>query len=125
MSTINMIFTLCLLQEKCREQGQPLIMAFTDLTKAFDLVSRQGLYYVLHKIGVPLKMLAVIQAFHDGMRGTVQFDGTLSDSFPIQNGVKQGSVLASTLFGIYFAVMLSQAFGNSTEGVCLHSRSDE
>ena len=99
-------------------------MAFIDLTKAFDLVSRQGLYYVLQKIGVPPKMLAVIQAFHDGMRGTVQFDGTMSDTFPIQNGVKQGCVLAPTLFGIYFAVMLSQAFENSTEGVYLHSRSD-
>ena len=123
-STIDMIFTLSLLQEKCREQGQPLFLAFIDLTKAFDLVSRQGLYYVLQKIGVPPKMLAVIQAFHDGMRGTVQFDGTMSDTFPIQNGVKQGCVLAPTLFGIYFAVMLSQAFENSTEGVYLHSRSD-
>ena len=69
-------------------------------------------------------MLAVIQAFHDGMRGAVQFDGTMSESFPIQNGVKQGCVLAPTLFGIYFAVMLSQAFNNSSEGVYLHSRSD-
>ena len=69
-------------------------------------------------------MFAVIQAFHDGMRGTVQLDGTLSDSFPIQNGVKQVCVLAPTLFGIYFAVMLSQAFGNSTEGVYLRSKSN-
>ena len=123
-STIDMIFTLSLLKEKCREQRQPLFIAFIDLTKAFDLVSRQGLYYVLHKIGAPPKMLAIIQAFYDGMRGTVQFDGTMSDSFPIQNGVKQGCVLAPTLFGIYFAVLLSQAFENSSEGIYLHSRSD-
>ena len=123
-STIDMIFTLSLLKEKCREQHQSLFMAFIDLTKAFDLVSREGLYYVLEKIGTPPKMLAVIQAFHDGMRGTVQFNGTMSESFPIQNGVKQGCVLAPTLFGIYFAVMLSQAFDNSNEGVYLHSRSD-
>ena len=123
-STIDMIFTLSLLKEKCREQHQPLFMAFIDLTKAFDLVSREGMYTVLQKIGTPPRLLAVIQAFHDGMKGTVQFDGTMSESFPIQNGVKQGCVLAPTLFGIYFSVMLSQAFGTSSEGVYLHSRSD-
>ena len=33
-STINMIFSLQLLQEKCREQRQPLFVALIDLTIA-------------------------------------------------------------------------------------------
>ncbi|KAI0213003.1 hypothetical protein LSAT2_002055, partial [Lamellibrachia satsuma] len=36
-STIDMIFSVRQLQEKCREQGMPLYVAFIDLTKAFDL----------------------------------------------------------------------------------------
>ena len=43
-STVDMIFSLHQLQEKCHEQRQPLYTAFIDLTKAFDLVSRKGLY---------------------------------------------------------------------------------
>ena len=39
-STIDMIFSLRQLQEKYREQHMPLYIAFIDLTKAFDLVSR-------------------------------------------------------------------------------------
>ena len=39
-STVDMIFSLRQLQEKCREQRKPLYLTFTDLTKAFDLVSR-------------------------------------------------------------------------------------
>lgn len=46
-STIDMIFSLRQLQEKCREQQKPLYFAFIDLTKAFDLVSRSGLFKVL------------------------------------------------------------------------------
>ena len=42
-ATIDMIFSLQQLQEKCGEQGKPLYVAFIDLTKAFDLVSRDGL----------------------------------------------------------------------------------
>ena len=41
-STTDMVFSLRQLQEKCREQQQPLLVAFIDLTKAFDLVSRDG-----------------------------------------------------------------------------------
>ncbi|GAA6101903.1 uncharacterized protein LOC116952123 [Tachysurus ichikawai] len=37
------------LQEKCREQQMPLYIAFIDLTKAFDLVSRSGLFRLLEK----------------------------------------------------------------------------
>ena len=50
-STIDMVFSLRQLQEKCREQHMPLYIALIDLTKAFDLVSRDGLFKVLPKIG--------------------------------------------------------------------------
>ncbi|XP_038066715.1 uncharacterized protein LOC119736778 [Patiria miniata] len=123
-STIDMVFSLRQLQERCREQRQPLYIAFIDLTKAFDLVSRDGLFRILAKIGCPPKLLSVIQAFHTDMKGVVQFDGASSKAFSICNGVKQGCVLAPTLFGIFFAVMLKHAFGSSTEGVYLHTRSD-
>ena len=123
-STIDMIFSLRQLQEKCREQNQPLYVAFIDLTKAFDLVSRDGLFKVLNRIGCPERLLSIIRSFHSGMKGVVQFDGATSSPFEVKSGVKQGCVLAPTLFGIYFAVMLKHAFGNSTEGVYLHTRSD-
>ena len=58
------------------------------------------------------------------MKGTVQFDGNLSDPFDIRSGVKQGCVLAPTLFGIFFSMLLKHAFGEATEGIYLHSRSD-
>ena len=50
-AAIHMIFSLRQLQEKCREQKKPLCVAFIDLTKAFDLVSRDGLFKILAKIG--------------------------------------------------------------------------
>ena len=123
-STIDMVFSLRQLQEKCREQRQPLFIAFIDLTKAFDLVSRDDLFKILAKIGCPPRLLSIIRSFHDNMKGTVVFDGTTSDFFSIQSGVKQGCVLAPTLFGIFFAVMLKHAFGNATEGIYLRTRSD-
>ena len=123
-STIDMVFSLRQLQEKCREQRQPLFVAFIDLTKAFDLVSREGLFKILSRIGCPPRLLSIIRSFHDDMKGTVVFDGSTSDTFDIKSGVKQGCVLAPTLFGIFFAVMLKHAFGSATEGIYLRTRSD-
>ena len=122
-STIDMVFSVRQLQEKCREQRQPLYLAFIDLTKAFDLVSRDGLFSLLQRIGCPPRLLSLIVSFHEDMNGTVQFDGSSSEPFPIKNGVKQGCVLAPTLFGIFFSLLLSHAFEDSDDGVYIHTRS--
>ena len=119
-----MVFSLRQLQEKCREQQRPLYMAFIDLTKAFDLVSRDGLFKVLRKIGCPPTLLSIIESFHKDMKGTVVFDGSTSGAFEIRSGVKQGCVLAPTLFGTFFSVLLKYAFGSATEGIYLRTRSD-
>lgn len=123
-STIDMIFSPRQLQEKCREQRRPLYIAFIDLTKAFDLVSRSGLFTLLQRIGCPPTLLRFITSFHENMQGTVQYDGSSSDPFPIKSGVKQGCVLAPTLFGILFSLLLRYAFSQTEEGVYIHSRSD-
>ena len=51
--TIDMIFTARQLQEKCQEQNEDLYMTFVDLTKAFDTVSRDGLWKIVTKFGCP------------------------------------------------------------------------
>ena len=51
--TIGMIFTARQLQEKCQEQNVDLYMTFVDLTKAFDTVSRDGLWKIMAKFGCP------------------------------------------------------------------------
>ena len=113
-STIDMI-SLKQLKEKCREQRQPLFVAFIDLTKAFDLVSRDGLFKILPKIGCPPTRFSIIRSFHEDMKGTVVFHGSTSTAFNIRSGLKQGCVLAPTLFGIFFAVILKQAFGPASD----------
>ena len=65
----------------------------------------------------------MIISFHEGMIGTVQYDGSSSDPFPIKSGVKQGCVPAPTLFGI-FSLLLHYAFHKSEDDIFLHTRSD-
>ncbi|XDV13285.1 hypothetical protein PO909_001723 [Leuciscus waleckii] len=102
----------------------PLYVSFIDLTKAFNLVSRSGLFRLLHKIGCPPQLLAVVTSFHDNMHSTICFNGATSESFPISSGVKQGCALAPTLFGIFFSILLQYDFKDCIEGVYIHTRAD-
>ena len=65
--TIDMIFTARQLQEKCQEQNVDLYMTFVDLTKAFDTVSREGLWKIMAKFGCTAKFIAMVLQFHDAM----------------------------------------------------------
>ena len=49
--TVDMIFSLKQIQEKCIEQNMPLYMVFVDFTKAFDTVNRSALWTILQKYG--------------------------------------------------------------------------
>ena len=120
--TIDMVFSLKQVQEKAKEHHQELYMVFIDLTKAFDTVSREALWKVLAKIGLPEKMINVICSFHDGMMASVQSDNDQSNTFEVTNGTKQGCVLAPVLFALFFSMMLDVAFKDIDTGVQIQFR---
>ena len=122
--TADMIFAARQLQEKCQEQHCDLYMTFVDLTKAFDTVSRDGLWKIMEKFGCPSKFTTLVRQFHDGMMVKVLDDGDESDAFPVTNGVKQGCVLAPTLFSMMFSAMLTDAFQACDDGISIRYRMD-
>ena len=103
----------------------PLYIAFIDPTKAFDLVSRDGLFKVLPKIGCPPKLQSMIESFHTDTKGTVQINGSFSETFKIRSGVKQGCVLAPMLFVTFFGLLLKHVLDTKTEGIYFRTRSDD
>ena len=121
--TVDMIFAARQLQEKCQEQNKALYSTFVDLTKAFDTVSRDGLWKVMAKFGCPAGFIAIVRQFHEGMMARVLDDGDTSNDFAVTNGVKQGCVLAPTLFSMVFSAMLSDAFNDET-GISIKYRTD-
>ena len=54
----------------------------------------------------------------------IQFNGNTSEPFKVRSGVKQGCVLAPTLFAIFFAALLQHAFGGNEDGIYLRPRFD-
>ena len=100
-STVDMIFCLRQLQEKCIEQDRPLYIVFVDFSKAFDTVGRTGLWQLLRKYGCPEKFTTMIEALHTGMMANVSIGGEVSKSFRdiMVDGNKLNSVLEFTYLG--------------------------
>ena len=119
-----MTFTVCQLQEKCLEQRQVLYLLFIDLTKAFDTVSRPGLWSILSKLGCPPKFISMVRSLHDGMMARVIENGNVSDPFPVTNGIKQSCILAPALFRLLFTELLSAALAKTSSGTTIRYRTD-
>lgn len=104
------------------EQHQDLYMTFVDVTEAFGTMSREGLWEIMSKSGGLDRFVKIVRQFHEGMITRVIDDGNASNSFPLTNGVKQGCVLAPTLFSLMFSAMLTDAFRETSPGIPIRYR---
>jgi len=96
--TMDMTFCLRPTQEKFIKQNMSLYAVFIDFTKAFDTVSKDGLWQVLTKFGCPVKFVNIVKSLNSGMQASVAYGYDQSKVLAATNGVKQGCVLAPTLF---------------------------
>lgn len=122
--TTDIVFAVRQLQKKCQKQNVDLYSTFVDLTKAFDTVSRDGLWRIMAKYGCPSKFISIVRQLHNGILARVQDNGENSDPFHVSNGVKQGCVLAPTLFSLMFSAMLNDAFRDADVGIGIRYRTD-
>ena len=106
----DQLFSLRMLMEKAREYHQPIYACFNDLKKAYDSVHRESLWRILqHSYCLPPKLLSIMRALHEDSTAAVRAYGKLSDKFCVTSGIRQGCVLASTLFNFYFDVAIRMA----------------
>ena len=62
------------------------------------------------KFGGPPRIIAMVRQCHDGMQSRVQNVEVFIEPFGVTNGIKQGCVMAPTMFNMVFSVMLIDAF---------------
>lgn len=111
-----MAFAARQLQEKSQEQNVDLYSTYGDFPKAFDTVCRDGLWRIMAKHGCPAKFTNIVKQLHNGMLARVLDNGETSEAFPVTNGVKQGCVLAPTLFSLMLTAVLSDTFSDAHTG---------
>jgi hypothetical protein len=99
-STMEAIFLIRQLMERCRKQKKDLHMVFIDLQKAYDKVPRNVMWWVLQKHKVSTKYITLIKDMHDNVVISVRRSDGDTNDFPINIGLHQGSALSPYLFAL-------------------------
>nr|VZI31935.1 unnamed protein product [Spirometra erinaceieuropaei] len=66
----------------------------------------------------------MVRQLHDGMMARVTDNGAVSEALAVTNGVKQGCMLAPTLFRLMFSAMLMDAYRDERPGIRIAYRAD-
>ncbi|GFX57956.1 RNA-directed DNA polymerase from mobile element jockey [Trichonephila clavipes] len=83
------------------QRGRSTGAVFLDIQKAFDRVWVSGLIYKLITNNFPPALIHLINSYLVNRSYQVRVNDTLSNSFKINYGVPQGSLLGPLLFNIY------------------------
>ena len=76
--------------------------------KAFDLVNHGILFLKLIDCGLPLAVAQFLSCWYSSQSMRVCWDKSLSDSFSVFNGVRQGGVLSPILISVYVDGLLQK-----------------
>uniref|UniRef100_A0A2D4IX39 Reverse transcriptase domain-containing protein n=1 Tax=Micrurus lemniscatus lemniscatus TaxID=129467 RepID=A0A2D4IX39_MICLE len=79
------------------------LLAFIDLTAAFDLVNREVLWSELTSLKTEPRLLAFIKALYTSTCLRVRYgvNGALTNRICTNKGIRQGCILAPLLFNLY------------------------
>lgn len=105
--TREAIFSLQVLAQNCLDYHKDVWLCFLDYEKAFDSVQHAAMIESLKRIGVDGKDIRVIENLYWNQRAAVKLpNGSMTETFDVERGVRQGCILSPLLFNIY----MEQAF---------------
>ena len=84
----------------------PVYVLLIDASKAFDRVCHSKLFELLHHHNVCPIILRLLYNIYSRSEMQVKWKNSLSSTFKLLNGVKQGGVFSPILFSLYIDGLL-------------------
>ena len=82
---------------KCNKKTLVTIVS-RDVSKAFDKLWRRGLIYKLIEMGLPNKMIKILNSYLNDRYAAITINKDRGEEFRLDTGVPQGDVLSATLY---------------------------
>ena len=115
MSTDKCVYSLKQVTEYYNLHGSPVYLSFLDASKAFDKINHWTLFKKLLQRKLPICIVRLLCVWYSTQQFYVLWGSSLSSSFTVTNGVRQGGILSPILFNVYMDD-LSKILCNSNIG---------
>jgi hypothetical protein len=96
--TIDIIFILHQIYEKCYEYNIELHNAFRDSNQAFDSISRSTVAKVLKEMQLPEKIVSLVNLVTQRTKAKIKLNNEYTEQIEVKTGIKQGDPLSTILF---------------------------
>ena len=106
--TIDNIFIVRQIYEKCHEYNTDVHNIFMDFSQAFDTVQTEAIYSSLIKHNAPDKLIKLMKLTMQRTEMKVKFDNGYCERFETETAVRQGDPLSA----IPFSILLDSVIGN-------------
>lgn len=120
-STVDQIFTLREIQAESYEYNKDTMALFIDFKQAFDRVKRRELFAALQDMDVCPKLIRIIKLTLQRTVNKVKINNSITESFEVKEGVRQGDPLSSIMFSIILEKVIQEANINRT-GLIYHKK---
>jgi hypothetical protein len=111
-STMDHIFTIWQILEKCYEQSINIHQLYIDFRQVFSSINRQFIYEAMAKFEIPFKLISLTKVTCEKIYNKVKFQNKLSDSFMTNIVMSSGDALPDILFNITLEEVLREIHVN-------------
>lgn len=99
-STIEQIYILKEILANSYEHNISAHILFIDFKQAYDSIKRSKLNEILNSFGIDPKLIRLIEMTLERTSCKIMIDGEISDSFPINRGLRQGDPISPIIFNL-------------------------
>ena len=107
--TADMLVALQILIEKTLEVDGQAFIVFIDYSKAFDSISQTQLFDILSEMGFPKHLVSLLEALYIDQLAVIRWNGSHTNAFNIDKGVRQGCILSPHLFSLHTESVMREA----------------
>lgn len=108
-STTDQTFALRMVLSKCWEYNRDIHQLFVDFRAAYDSIDRERLWSAMAWLGIPPKLVSLCRMTVAESQCRVRVERSLSESFHVSSGVRQGDGLSPVLFNLALEFVFRKA----------------
>jgi len=105
-STVDNIFILRQMYEKCYEHNIKLHNAFIEFNQAFDSINRSTIVQALKEMQIPGKIVRLVNMVTQHTKAKIKLNNEYMEQIDVKTSIKQGDPLSTILFNTVMEMLM-------------------